>query len=151
MISDADANEISSDPEAQGSVASTGSPFLASGAGEGGGAQMARAPQDKREPVDRVLVTPAGSVRTLARLRAAGRETPGPGGLLLFTRHDGVGEVAETWDPGLGAITEIRSRTDDGKVLRTVNRYTRDGKVLVLTEEQTTMHDAQGRLLGRFD
>lgn len=149
-MSDGEVDEMNGSPEALGSRAPVDAPLFSSKAAQSSGTQALPSPRDKREPVDRTLVTAAGSLRTLARLRAANREAPGPGNLLLFTRREGAGEVRETWDPAVGAITEILVTADNGQTIRTLNRYVREGNVLALAEEQTTLLDPQGKLLGKF-
>lgn len=147
-MSDAEVNELNSSPQA--SLSPVEGPVLSRAANSDVGALAGRPPRDKREPVDRVLVTPAGSLRALARLRAANTETPGPGGALVFTRREGSVEIRETWNPALGAVTEILTTGADGGTTRTLHRYVREGSVLALAEEQTAVHDGQGKLLGRF-
>lgn len=106
--------------------------------------------RDKREPIDRVLITDQGRQRTLARLRATSQATQGPNGIIVFTRREGDAEVQEMWDPALGAIAEIKGRDGRGQEMRTQHTYERVGRLLVLSEEQTTISDVRGGLVGRF-
>jgi hypothetical protein len=146
-LGDPEVDQMGASPEASSAPSYSRAPAAESQALS----QQARAPRDKREPVDRVFVTPGASQRALARLRAVSVERAGPGGTVVLTRRDAEGEVEETWDPGVGAVTRVRARDGRGNVSQTENRYTRDGQVLVLTEERTTLHDPHGKLLGKFD
>ncbi|MBW3630129.1 MAG: hypothetical protein KY464_12625 [Gemmatimonadetes bacterium] len=137
---------ISSEEEAMFASLVKG-PALASA---GTGTETAAANRDRREPVDRLLVTPAGSARTLARLRENFAEAHGPGGVLRFSRNEGQATVQYTFDPRTGVVTGSTTSMPGGLEAQAVRNYVAAGRVRVLTEERTTIRDPQGRTLAQF-
>lgn len=124
--------------------------FLKGPAPAGASTGTAAAKRDRREPVDRLLVTPAGSARTLARLRENFAEAHGPGGVLRFSRNEGQASVQYTFDPRTGVVTGSTTSMPGGLEAQTVRHYVAAGRVRVLTEERTTIRDPQGRTLAQF-
>ncbi|HZG43823.1 MAG TPA: hypothetical protein VEY93_12730 [Longimicrobium sp.] len=116
----------------------------------GAGAGTAAANRDRREPVDRLLVTRAGSARTLARLREAFTESHGPGGVMRFSRTEGEATVQHTFDPRVGLVTGSTTFMPGGLEAQAIRHYVAAGRVRVLTEERTTIRDPQGRTLAQF-
>ncbi|MDP9349806.1 MAG: hypothetical protein M3P24_11810 [Gemmatimonadota bacterium] len=139
-----------SDEEAAMFASMVDGPPLSKATAARGGSRAPGAAPDRREAVDRLLVTPAGSARTLALLRGSFTEAQGPGGVLRFSRNEGSATVQYTFDPRAGVITDIATHMPGGLQAHSVRHYVAAGRARVLAEERTTMRDPQGRPLAQF-
>jgi hypothetical protein len=98
--------------------------------------------------VERMVITPRGRARLIARLRARFQEAAGPGGVRIFTRHSGPDEVRITFDPMIGGVSQTETLNDGHLRSRSVNRYATVQGVTVLSEITTTIFDATGAPMG---
>lgn len=110
------------------------------------GTAMPVANEDARSAgVDRRVITPKGSQRTLGRLQKAFKEGPGEGGQRVFTQRRGSVEVKVYFTPTSGAVTRTLVLENDRLASQTDHKYRRYDGVWVLAEETTTLTAPAGK------
>ena len=103
-------------------------------------------PEARSAAVDRMVITPEGTGRTLKRLRDTFAEETRSDGTFVFTETRGSTSVRIVFDPSLGAIVRT-DVLDNGRLASRIDRkYQRDQGFTVLLAETTTLYDPQGKV-----